>query len=107
MSDAPSVLTASFDPGDGSLLVTFDRPLAAGNAASGFEVLSQTTGRVYSPGDTMTYSPGSATMASTIPDAGVYGSDGDFFQWSGDDGPIVFQDGTSLSSIGLTPVTML
>lgn len=55
----------------------------------------------------MTYSPGSATMASTIPDAGVYGSDGDFFQWSGDDGPIVFQDGTSLSSIGLTPVTML
>lgn len=98
---------ASFDPFTRVLGVTFDRPIADFNVASNFEVSSGTLLARWGAGTEMSYTPGNPTMFSDLATDGVTGPGPDVFRWTGDDGPIFFEDGSSLSSIDWTPVTLL
>lgn len=81
--------------------------MAAGNTASSFVVKSQTLGEGWDNGTGMSYTPGTPTFGSSLTSYGPELGDGDTVEWDGTDGPILFADGSSLSSFPPTPVTLL
>jgi hypothetical protein len=100
------VLHADFDPLEGTLSVLFDRPLADFNSASGWEVSAGFLLAAWNAGESIVYTPGTAICFSALTPAGAAGPGPDVFRWTGDDGPLMFEDGSSLSSIPWTPVTL-
>lgn len=86
------------------MAVTFDRPLADFNQASSWELSAGSLLAAWNGSAPMEYTPGTNVCFIPLTPLGVAGPGPDVFRWTGDDGPIIFEDGTSLSSIAWTPV---